>query len=398
MAITPIKHVDPGDLITATFINNVIDALDTLQEQIDAIGSGPAPPGAPVIISVQPSQGVAAGAEMTIIGENFAVPAVVNTVKLDSTELIDFVSGTDTHIVVVVPGSIPGLPKTMTLSIATEHGSDERNVTVLPGVVKPTGKIKVTNTTGALGNITVGGTFTYNMKLDTGGMNIGEDFKIQAEYLNAVGASTQAWQAATSYLGIDSNGVAHVEPTAPLTVGVTFKVPTGATSVDLVVRAISVHNDPASSSASPVIPIAVGQPPLPTDASIVLTINTHQGTKIQNQTFSGATPGAGLGVKFGENPLVTLHAKIDHAGSYKFTAAIENSSESIWKLTGMPQTLGLGPGGAADVQFNLQLVPTTPPADPTSVRRYLVFTATREDAGGVGKISNYLRFPIGEHS
>ena len=402
MAITPIKHVAPGDLITASFCNGVIDAILSLQEQIDGLVPGGGLPGAPIITRVEP-QPVKAGSKVTILGRNFAIPAVFNTVMLTSVpsdsgpkvvrELNDFASGTDTSLVVTVPGDLPGLPRTLLLTVETTDGKDERSIAIEPPVVQVKGQVKVINVTAPLGAITEDGTYTFQMRLDASALNVPEDFTIRADYDNANAATTASWTKATLYLGTSSEHVVRVDPKTPVTVGVQFKVPIGAKSVDMTVRAISANNHPASSNSSPVIPIAVGLPPLPTDTSIGLTIKAHNQSIIRNKAFSGAFTGPGLEVKYGTTPAVSLRAEVEHAGTYKVDATIEGEDGGTWKTIGLPQNIALGAKDTDDVQFQLQLLPASPPA--SDVTRYLRFSATRQETDGVGQISNYLRFAIG---
>lgn len=400
MAITPIKHVAPGDLITAAFFNDVIDALSSLQAQIDDLPTGQTTPGGPVITQVKPDK-PRAGAPITIIGKNFAVPAFLNTVKLTNLAadtgskviraLDDIVSGTDTSIVVGVPGDLPGLPRTLLLTLETTDGKAERQVLIDVPRVDVKGAVKVMNITAALGNIAVDGTYVFQLQLDASGMNIAERFTIDVTYANGVGAGADEWKSATLLVGVTASGEVKVDPKEPVTVGVQFKVPTKAKSVDMTVRAISVNNDPESSGSSPVIPIAVGKPPLPTDTSIGLSIPAVGKPFIHSKTFTGTIAGDGLEVAFGRQGIAAVSASVEHAGSYVFNVEIEGEDGTSWQVANMPKTVSMDDDDTTIQNFGLKLAPKAANKD---VRRFARFTANRTDKAGVGEISNYLRFPI----
>jgi hypothetical protein len=399
MAITPLKHVAPGDLITAAFFNEVIDALSSLQAQIDDLPTGQSTPGGPVITQIKPDK-VRAGAAMTIIGKNFAVPGFLNTLKLTNLAtdtgskimraLDDIVSGTDTSVVAGVPGDLPDLPRTLLLTLETIDGKAERQVLIDVPKVDVKGAVKVLNITAPLGDINVDGTYVFQLQLDASGMNIAERFTIDVTYANAVGAKAEAWKAATLLVGATATSQVNVDPRESVTVGVQFKVPKDATSVDMTVRAISVNNDPDSSGSSPVIPIVVGEPPLPTDTSIGLSIPAVNKPFIHSKKFTGTIAGDGLEVAFGRQGIAAASASIKHGGTYVFNVEIENEDGTSWQVANMPKTVSMDDDDTTIQNFGLKLAPNTA----KDVRRFARFTANRTEKSGVGEISNYLRFPI----
>ncbi len=388
-----VEKVNPGDLITAGYVNSIVDALDSLQAQIDALGVTSVPANTPVIDTVDPSPDVPAGSTMTIHGHNFGVPAVLNTVTVDGIPLNDFQAGsTDTVINVGVPGNLSGVPGTKSLVVATAVGgaSNSKSVHFVAPQIVLIGQAQLTNTSGQLGTITVGSALLFQFQIDATALNEAEQFLVQTTYSNAQGAAASAWDDGTSYVG--TSGTDHrvtVSPLAPVTVGVRVVVPTGATSVEMSVQAVSVHNDPASSSVPQTIPMTVGEAPPAADPSISLTLGTNL-----RSTVHPNTAGDGLDIKYGSTAVITIDAVMGHAGDYMLAGAIENEDGSVWQILDLPQTPHFGDGEGESIQFRLKLLPASAPVGP-SVTRFFQLTATRQNDDALLGISNFIRFPIG---
>ncbi len=210
MLIT-VQKVKPGDLITASAWNAVVDTLFSLRSEIDAIGVGSPPTSTgpkPVITSTEPTPDVPAGSTLTIHGQNFEVPAILNTVTLDGAALGDFPPGsTDQILKVQIPGDLTGLPKTMELVLTTTAGDAHTSIHVVPAVVTLIGQIRVTNATGILPTPNVGDTLHFQFTLDADAVNVAEQYHVRADFSNAVGSSVSEWQAGTSYVGLTGDEI-----------------------------------------------------------------------------------------------------------------------------------------------------------------------------------------------
>jgi hypothetical protein len=389
MAIN-VQKVKAGDLITATYVNSIVDALNSLQEQIDAIDvSAPSTGSKPVITTVDPDP-VPLASTMTIHGHNFAVPASLNTVTVDGTPLTDFPAGSnDQNLLVSVPGNLTTGTKSLIVQTTAGGASDPKSVTFSAADITVAGQVQLTNTSGSLGTVNVGDTVLFQFQLDATALNVSEQFSIVATYENIVGASATAWNGATSFVGTSgSDHQVTVSPLSPGNVGVQVKVPTGATSADLVVQAVSVHNDPESSSVPQTIPIVIGEAPPAADPSISVVLGTNLRTTVHPNAA-----GDGLDIRYGASAIITVEADMVHGGDYTFTGAVQNPDTSIWEVLNLPQTLHFGDGQGQEVQFRLHLVPTAPSG--VSVSRSFTLTATRQNDDSIGQISNFLTFKIG---
>ena len=392
-----IQKVHPGDLITAAYFDSIVDALNSLQAQIDGLGGSASPGPQPVITSTEPSPDVPVGSTLTIHGHNFAVPAVLNTVLLDGVSLGDFGLGsTDQLLRVQVPGNFPGVPKTAQLVVSTTAGAGQASVHLVPGTVSLEGAISVLNTTGTLPAGNPGDTLHLRFTLDANAVNIEEQYHVFAEFSNATGVLAGAWHGRLETpqdapdLVIEDHDIIRVDPANPVDVGIAVQIPDGAEMVDMDLKARSVHNDPASSGVSSSIPITVGQDGPPADPSIHITLGQNMHAVIHPQDFTGAVSGSGLAIAYSKNPVVEMSVGVDHAGSYHIDGQVEDGAD-IWALTGLPQDMDYTDGQVQLVHFNLQLIPAGP-SPGVDVTRYLTLTVTNSDDHAV---SNFFRFPVG---
>jgi len=393
-----VQHVHSGDLITAVYMNGIVDAINELQAEIDALGGGGSPPsgpGAPIITSTSPSPDVPAGSTLTINGQNFEVPQVLNSITLGGKPLSDFVGVSSDQVVnVVVPGDIVStLPATLELVLTTTAGSASANVHVVAADVPLVGAVVVKDASGVVPAANVGDTIHYAFTLDANAVNLPEQYHVVVTFANPNGSSIAAWTANTSYVGVDSSQMVTVDPAEPATVGVDVKVPTGAKSVDMTVAAVSMHNDPVSSSNKLAIPITVGQAGPTADPSIHLSLGTNASALLHSQAYTGTVSGTGLAVKYGANPVIEIVLGVDitEAQTYTVAGTVEDADSTMWAISGLPKDVPFAVGQVPQkVHFNLHLVPAA--ASATDVTRFFNLTVTNK---GDTSISNFLRFPVG---
>src|ERR1051325_1299898 len=270
VTIRNIDHVLPGALITAPFFNQLIDNMGDLQAQIDALGSA-----AVVITELIPGGDVTELATLTIRGRNFLVPAVLNTVLFDATRVELFFSGTNTELVIGVPGNMPNVPGDKTLSVnAPGRGSASRTVHVVRPSLQLTGKAVISDKSGNLGTIVADTPYTFQFELDGVNLNMAEQFRVSAVFTNATGTgvTNASWDSNTSYVGTTgSDHQVTVGANTKSTFGVVVRIPTNAQRVDMSIRVTSVHNDPISSTSLGPIPIVVGSVQAPSSGAVVFT-------------------------------------------------------------------------------------------------------------------------------
>ncbi len=141
-----IPHVRPGDLITATLFNQVLDELDSLQQQVDQLIAGA---GSEVLAinSLSPTGSVHIGDELRIIGTGFGDPAT-NVVMFDNTVVSQIKPGSSsTMLIVDVPGlqGVPSTGKNVGVFVINVKGMVSTTVNVLPFVgTTPQGSLALT--------------------------------------------------------------------------------------------------------------------------------------------------------------------------------------------------------------------------------------------------------------
>lgn len=390
-----LAHVNPGDRITADFINELVDAILAIQQELASLGP-PSTGNAPVITALLPPDQVPIGAELDVIGRNFGVPANQNVVSLDGVAVTGLLPGsTDTVLKLAVP-PISGVPKDAELTVQTATGTALRSVHVVPALTPiPQGHPIISNVTPSLGQIAAGNTYTLVFELDASGVSMTETYGVQASLSNATPATIPASAWTTKLVGTSGSAVTIV-PGTPVTLGVQVTVPPGAAGADLSLVLTSFHNDPASSAASTPVPLRVGAAPPQSDSRIHLSIGPiGAAAPFRAAQINGAAglevhyPAAGAGG--GTLAQVPIRVSYDVAATIQYSITIENPDATLWSAgAANPNNFAYNAGDNAIVHFPLTLLAT----GPKNETRFLTFTANRTDADAIGQISNFLRFPI----
>lgn len=379
-------RVKPGDLITATFINSILDEIEHLQDQVDSMAGGSSD--APVITALIPAANVPSGSDLQIIGRNFATPAYLNTVILDTYPATGFLPGSsDTVLRVTVPPNLPGLPRPMTLTVSTTKGSAHAGITVVPPAPNVGGHPLISNATSGQGVINVGSTYTLTFQLDGQQLAIPEQFTLSTLYTNASPAGAEAqWQASTA-LSTPGDAQITLSPGERRLVPVRVTVPAGAIAANIALQAVSQHNSPASDAKSVALTLTVGQPAPNNDAGVAMVIGEIGPlAPLRTATIDGVT---GLQVKYGANPAVPIKATMQSAGSYAFAVSVADGG-ALWvvgSVSGSP--VAAAAATEHDIAFNLRLTAT----QPQNEKRILTVTATRTDGSAAGTTST-ISFPI----
>jgi hypothetical protein len=391
MAIS-IERVDPGELIRAADYNDVAEALETLDARITALeaGSGGPPGSAPLITSIVPEEPTERTV-MEIHGHNFAVPASLNTIALDSTPITEVLPGSSDELLrAVVPTGLAGLPRNFTLSVQTGQGQALRSVRILPETVKPAGQPIVGNVTTGIGTILAGTTYTFAFHIDANAVTIPEAYRLHAIYGNVVGATKAQWESGTTFVGA-ANDILTIAPASPVTIGVQVTVPAGATSAELTLRAESLHNDPGSSSSSPVVPIVVGQDQPENDSRISVflgELTNHMRVAPGEQELVLQVEYAAAGTP--RTILVPVEARFAVAGTYDYAASVQNGG-ALWTVgTVTPANTTEPINGTQTISVQLIFAGTKAEGE----RRNLTVTATRRDTSGPGRIAASMVLPV----
>jgi len=134
----PLEHVRPGDLISALVWNSLVDKVNAMALQLDALGTSG--PGLSVVITgLVPSGPIRIGQNLEILGQNFGFVRGAQRVVFDSEEVTEYKTGSsDTRLLVAVP-QLPNITEAgrdVVLTVSNGYNAVTRTVRVLP-VARP---------------------------------------------------------------------------------------------------------------------------------------------------------------------------------------------------------------------------------------------------------------------
>jgi hypothetical protein len=397
-----LDHVLPGGLIKSDDWNKIINELNSLETRVAALEAitPPPPPDAPVITGRSPSGDIVVPSRLTIFGRNFITPPMhQNFVSIAGVTLDEFVAGSDdTHLIVDLPDFGGSPPSSAPLTVSNRKGtSNAIQVGMHAPVIVPMGITDVTKVTQNLGQIDADKKYTFMFQI-AATLNVPETYEVSASYLNVQGATVGDWQTNTRLVDDSATTIPSSQVTVstghPARVGVEVKVPTGATSVELGVHARSLHNDAQLSTTSPLIPITVGQPfaDNPNAPTFLLPgYPTGAGIPIRKKTVNDVDV---IQISFGQSAPIAVDLGLRLAGTYTFSAAIDNPG-SLWALTTPASPVdppGVTVGGPQSETVNIGV--TSHATAVTSELHDMVLTATKTTGGAVD-FSTQFRFPIG---
>lgn len=127
------ERVQPGDIITADFMNRILAALEDLDERLTELEGGTTT-GGPTITRLVPPGPYRVDDTVTVEGTNFQFTSGLARLFLDGTRITLDDASSDTRLLFVVP-ALPGLEESGTdfqLRVVTSQGEASVPVTVRP--------------------------------------------------------------------------------------------------------------------------------------------------------------------------------------------------------------------------------------------------------------------------
>lgn len=394
MPITTLRHVQPGDLIKSEFMNSLLDSLQSLDLRITSLETGETGNRPPVLLERSPSGNVEVNSRLTLIGRNFLRPSDQNTVTLGGVPINQFDTDSDeSNLIFTVPNVFSGLPRSVPATVRNQFGeSAELQVGLLPVAVTQGGQVVIFDQTAPLGEIVIGNTYDLSWMVDSQTV-LPVTYNFSLVFSNVVGASVAAWQADSP---ITPSGAREIRRGTPQLVTARVKVPTGATSAQLALKAESA--DRAFSRTSDSLDFTVGQTTVVSDSRALLTVVTEippfddVGTNpVRNATINGAS---GVEVRFGATGKVpiNLHVGSDPsaAGTYRFTATVEDPA-GLW--TGGPVTPAES-GRTAPSDRQIDATIQNSDAGNSTTVKFMVVSAIHRTEAGTEDFTSFVRFPI----
>jgi hypothetical protein len=223
--------VNPGDLITANYFNQVLSSFDSRISALEAANTG----GAQIVIQqVLPLGTLSVGDQMHVVGQNFGLPANV-VVTVGGQHVTSFAAGSgNTDLYFDIPAvqglSAQGTQVTLVVDNSTSPAPASTTFTLFPAqLTAPSGNIVVTMTgPPSVGLITEGNSYTYTFTV-TGFTSLTDNYAIAV----TLDATSQAagWTAVavnpTTQSTITSIPIPQGQNTTTL-VGVTVSIPATA--------------------------------------------------------------------------------------------------------------------------------------------------------------------------
>src|SRR5581483_2872075 len=143
MAIS-FQRVQPGDLITADLMNQIMSAIETLDGKV---GSSTTTGTKAVITGYEPAGAVRPGDQLTIHGQNFGSQPSLDVVTINGVRVDIQAGSSDQQLIVIVPAisNIPAQGLYAHLTLSTANGFVKDSIFIVQQTTMPlTGLITVT--------------------------------------------------------------------------------------------------------------------------------------------------------------------------------------------------------------------------------------------------------------
>lgn len=351
-----------GDLITADFINDILDILESLDQRVSTLEQAS---GTVTITGISGSLRI--GGELRVMGSNFEVPARFNTVTLDTVEISSFNPGTDDANLVFNIPAVAGVPREVTLTVSNRNGGASWRFSLLPAQQVVTGELLITEVAEEHGVIEVGQMYTFRFQLASQ-TNMAEDYTLQAQYSGVTGATVADWEDATSLVNASDEQIESVRitPGSPVTVGVQVTVPAGAESVNLSLQVNSVNSpsDSLLNRTSNPVSIEVGEEVIVSDPRITFDALElfGAGTLITDDPELAevieVTPNGEAFIR------VTAEFQVGGDFAYSTTVTPEATPWSAAVASPSPPATNEAAGGEQDIVISLQFNDNNPDPEP----------------------------------
>ena len=390
------EKVQPGDLISSDVLNQILVELSDLQVRVLNLESVPTGSLKPTIISISPMP-VAVHGTLTVSGFNFPPDPDLAKVDIAGTLIKSFSTATDKLLVFSVPTLSLSLPADLSLTIRNGELSDTDTVRVLPEQIQVSGQVTVQNKTQSLPTIVVGQNYNVDFEIDSI-TNIAESYGIKAIFTELVGTATETdWMNNTALLdptppGTVSVSELFVSPGIPRRVRVNFKVPNGATSAKLQLKASSVSRPSdinLNKASNPPLELKVGQVVTPSDPNTNFIIKAY-GPTVQNARIVQINGRDGVEIKFGETQFVRVNATFMLKGTYDYSHEVSPDSTG-WTIPSTSLTPANSieqAGGGETIGMSVASIDTS-----TLPRTLKIKAVRRADADGPS-ITSWIEIPI----
>ena len=373
MAINPLQHVQPGQLITSAWANEVIDGINAIIAELESVGSPPDTPpstgGPPVLTGRSPTGNVHVGDTITLLGQNFSPRHdSLTRVNFGGVQVTDnaFLAGSsDTQLRFAVPNVLGNV----SVRVITPQGTSAAalSVNVLPQVISNPGDVTIDSSLDPDDPPTppAGGTVQLQWSVNSA----------TALPDNYTFALVFTEQSGGTWSGLLNASQMTITPGVPFTVVATINVPTsGSTRVAL---AATSTTDSTRHTSSNAITLTVNQQTEVSDPRIDIRVSDPQpdfdaGGNPSNAflTFDGDEPV--INVNADSQAFVQMQVHFDDSSSapplrYRFFAEVEDTTHWSVQAASPPTLIQTMPGGTTTVLYNLTNLATNASPNQTTL-------------------------------
>jgi hypothetical protein len=362
---------------------------------LEAGGGGSVGP-KPVILDWQPHDRVQLRHRLDVTGSNFPTPPDEKSVDVGGSAVLRFLVTTATQLSFEIPPTVKVGSALLTIRNGSSFASQMINV--VEEAVIPKGEMFLNDVTPPFGSVEIGKLLPFVFELDSQTIP-SEDYNLEVKFTDPAGTATvDEWKKNTEMvLGTTGGSVpspVKLGPQAKVRVNVNVRVPAGAVSTNMALKANSVNAsaDPLLNRSSKLVEIKVGSQQAPNDPRTTFAISKiGPAAPARTAKIDGID---GVEVLYGGSPLVPIKALFTKSGNYEFSAVIEKADTAVWVINGVtPAGFKSGDSGEQLININLTLKKTVPdPGDQHSEKNVLLVRASRTDADE--KFTSFTRVPI----
>ncbi|MGY1727851.1 IPT/TIG domain-containing protein [Geodermatophilus sp. SYSU D01062] len=373
----------PFVLVTADFLRHL--AVSPPEDTDRLVITGVSPPGDHQV-----------GAEITVHGRNFALPAERNTVTVGGIPVVAYNPGTsDTALVFNLP-EVLDVPRVAPVVVANDRGVAEWLISVVPRIPIPEGTVVFTEDLGGVSELPIeeGDTYTFLWQVEAR-TDVAATYRFRPVFTGAVGVPVDEWQAAASV--VDAAGAADdhfelrphdpdVPGSGPVPVGIRLTVPVGASTVQLALacECLVAPAKPELNRSSAPLEVVVGEMLTASDPRVEFDPPTL--------TAGGRVdPDGALVLPVGRSVRFQMITRPQEDGRFRFTAQVQPAAAGLWSLERANPAPGeeVAESAGGERRFAVTLLASGEETDPSRVLRVRVMGTPT--AGG-GDYVSFIRF------
>lgn len=318
---TPLLRVNPGDIISATSWNGIVDTLNEALLRIQALEAGTGPSTGLAISQLLPSGPYRSGDTLQILGQNFQFAIGATRVFLNATQVLNLLpSSTDTQLNFVIP-TVPGVLEAGTnvdLVVLNQNESVTRQILLRPKLSPLQGNLVIEWQSVAPATVVPGQPAVFAYRI-TSGTNNTATWALTATVDTASNAA--AWNSQLRVLDAQGNELSArqitLDPGQIATVQVQIpNVPAVANGTGFGVTLSA--NAATITGSSGIRQFIVGTATPPPDQSMTLATVPA--------ISQGALAGSTLTVPGGQNRPLGISATLTVAGTYTVTRTVQGGA------------------------------------------------------------------------